>query len=410
MKKRIALLLILLVLQISICGCWDYTEYENIAQVEGIAVDFDNSTKETTMTQQYIVPKSTKKSDSLGGSSGETGIVYSAKAKTLFDALSKLQQVMIKRIFYGYLKVFILGEEASRYNLMDIIDLNDRSPVIRDTAYFVVASGNAQKVLSTVDENTAKTSSEIISGLVNNSKTTGTAFPVTIHDVTEMLAIGGWEVAVPRVISTADDIKPEAGQTQDDVFLAEKSEGGLRVSGMAAFKGDKFVGWLNEKESVGLGLIMGKKLTMYQVSQRPAGTDPADILYFRIDSSKGKIKAKLVNGEPEIQVNVSIVADLRKYYTDQGSEFLTPEELTRLEKELEDSIRSDIQAALIRGQNELESDIFGFGFAFFREYPRLWQTDYETKWPDIFPDVPVDVTVKVKIQHTGTNIRKLIVK
>jgi spore germination protein KC len=284
MKKRIALLIMLLISIICMSGCWDYTEYENLAQVVGIGVDFDNSTKETTMTHQYLVPKSTKGSDSLGASSTKTGLVYSAKGKTGFDALSKLQQVLMKRIFYGYLKVYVLGEETAKYDLMENVELNDRSPLIRDTAYFVVASGDAQKILSTVDENTAKTSSEIIFGLVNNAKSTGAAFPVTIHDVTEMLAIGGWELTAPRVISTAQDIKSEAGETQDGMFLSEKSKGGLIVSGMAAFKGDKFVGWLNEKESTGLGLIMGKKITMYEVSQRPAGSDPADILYFSANS------------------------------------------------------------------------------------------------------------------------------
>lgn len=44
---------------------------------------------------------------------------------------------------------------------------------------------------------------------------------------------------------------------------------------------------------------------------------------------------------PSIQVDVSVIADLRKYYTDgDHSEFLSPEEVSHVEKKLSDSIRS----------------------------------------------------------------------
>lgn len=410
MRKKTLLLLLIISLSFA-SGCWDYTEYEKLAPVFGIAVDFDKKTGETTVAQQYLIPKGGGKGPEGGGaSSTKTGLVYSATAKSLYEAITKLQQVVVERIFYGYLNVYVVGEETAKYNLKDQIELIDRTPAIRDIAYFIVTPGKAEKVLSTVDENIASTSSQQIVSLLNNAKSTGAAFPVTIHDATEVLAIEGWELTVPCIISTAQDsTKSEVG-TEDGIHLDEKYKGGFRAAGMAAFKGDKLVGWLNPKETIGLGWITGKPLTVYKVSTQPEGTDVAQILYFRILKSGGKIKVKLVNNEPVIYVNVSASADLRKYFSQSGSDYIDPKEIKKVETLLADSIRSDIQAALTKGQNELQSDIFGFGFAFFRKYPRLWKSDYAKIWPEIYPDIPVEVTVKTKILNTGTNIRKLIVK
>ena len=413
MSQKNIPLIILLILLIFVSGCWDYNEYENLAQVVGIAVDFDNKSRQTTLTDQYLISSGSKVSANSGSgpSSGKSGMIYSATDKTLYDAVLDIQQVVMKKLFYGYLKVFILGEEAARYNLVDQSELMDRTPLIRDTAYFLVCSGKAEKVLSTADENNMMTSSEFIADLLKNSKATGAAFPVTIHDVTEMLAIGGLEVTIPRVISTAQDSgKSETVGSLDNIRIDERYKGALRVSGMAAFKGDKFAGWLNEKETMGFGWITGKNMTAYKVSAEPTGTDPSEILYFHIIKSGSKMKVKLVDGEPDISVTVSATADLRKYYSQMGSDYLAPGEVKMMEQVLADSIRSDIQAALTRGQGELQSDIFGFGFAFFRKYPGLWKSEYVKIWPAIYPDIPVHVTVKTTVINTGANIRKLIIK
>ena len=81
-----------------------------------------------------------------------------------------------------------------------------------------------------------------------------------------------------------------------------------------------------------------------------------------------------------------------------------------MEEKLSESIRSDIEAALKKGQKDLESDIFGFGFALFRKDWKLWRTEYEKNWDKIFPDVPVTINVQAKITNTGTNNRRMFVR
>jgi spore germination protein KC len=78
-----------------------------------------------------------------------------------------------------------------------------------------------------------------------------------------------------------------------------------------------------------------------------------------------------------------------------------------MEAKLADNVRSEIKAALKKGQKELKTDIFGFGFALYRKYPRLWHKEYEKKWQDLFPDVTINIDVRAKILNTGTGIKKI---
>ena len=178
---------------------------------------------------------------------------------------------------------------------------------------------------------------------------------------------------------------------------------------MAAFQGDKLVGLLDARESRGLNFIRGKKVHAYKVSAA-AGDTAVDQLYFRILESKSNLKVRLENGQPTVTVTVGVKADLRKYYGHTGADFIFGEALDQIEKLLADSVREDIEAALQRGQRELRTDIFGFGFALYQKYPRAWKEEYLAQWADMFPTVPVTVRINAKIVNVGVTTRKLYIK
>lgn len=414
MKKLIPILILSILSMIVLSGCWDYEEYESMARIIAVGADYNVETHETTVTLQYISNEEPKGSGT--GSSmplpGYKGNVYSATDKTFYGAVSKLQQVIMKKLFYGYVKIFVIGEAAAKYNIVDLIEFIDRTPAVRNSIYIAITSGKAANVISTVDPSQSTSTSEQMYNLINESGSTGSAYPVTIQEFMEMLAIGGLDATAPRIISTAKTSEEPTATSgiQGRVRFNEEIKGALRASGNAAFKEGKFIGWLDDKESMGFGWITGKNILGYKYSEISDEDNTAGILYYRINKSKSKIKVELKNNMPVIYVNIRVVADLRKYYSNKGSEFLNPKEIRNMEKKLSASIQTDVEAALLKGQKEFKSDIFGFGFEFFRKYPKLWKTKYEKKWPDIFSDVPVHVNVDSKVINTGTNIKKLIIK
>ena len=138
--------------------------------------------------------------------------------------------------------------------------------------------------------------------------------------------------------------------------------------------------------------------------------DNNNCIYYYIKNSKSSISVDAGNEKPLITIKVNLIAELRKNSNDTQSNILLTEELKELETKLNESIRSDIEAALKKCQKELKTDVFGFGFALFRKNPKLWNEEYEKNWDKIYPELPVTIEVDSKINSTGTNIRKFIVK
>lgn len=415
MKKKILLLTLSVLLTITFSGCWDYTEYEKIARITAVGVDYNKDTKKITLTLQYVSfaegGKSSGKDSSNSGSSSK-GVVVSATDKTFYGALSRLQQTIIKKIYYGYLRVFIISEATAKYNMLDMVEFFNRVPSIRNSVDIIITAGKAQDVLSILDPSDIEPIGSQIEKQINATGSTGAAFPVSIQDFVAMLSISGLEATAPRLISTKTNSEgaDATGGSYDGMKMDLEKSADILVSGIAAFKKDKFIGWLNEKESTGFGWITGKNISSFKASDASKGSVTGDILYYRINSSKSKIKVVFENNKPVIHVDIKVLGDLRKYYSGKGKEFIDGIEISHIEDELSKCVRSDVDAALKRGQKELKSDIFGFGFEFFRKYPKLWRDEYEKKWSELFPEIPVYVTVKSKVFNTGTNIKKVIIK
>ncbi|MBP2650982.1 MAG: gerBC 2 [Firmicutes bacterium] len=409
--SRIILFALYIFLAITVSGCWDYIEYEDMAQLIGMGIDYDNESQEITVTVQYASVVKQKGEQAGSAKLTPNGIVHSATDKTIAGAITKLQEVINKKLFYGYLKVLVIGEDAAKYQLMEIMDLLDRSPAFT-TMLLVFSADKAENVIKTVATGGTTASGYEMHNLIHSGPNTGASFPVTTNEFLQMLAISGIEATAPRVINVEgkQDDKEGKGGSQGNIRFDGEQRGDFRMAGLAAFKGGQFVGWLDQKETLGFGWITGKKLEIYKASEPRSNVGIGDAKIYRVNEAETDLRAGLDNGNPVIDVDVKVTANIRKYPSAGNGEFLSDEDIKLAEKQLADGIYSDIDAALIRGQKELKTDIFGFGFAFFRKYPELWREKYEEEWTEIFPEVPVNINVEVHVINTGINIRKLKVK
>lgn len=83
---------------------------------------------------------------------------------------------------------------------------------------------------------------------------------------------------------------------------------------------------------------------------------------------------------------------------------ITPEILRACEKELEDKVKKELEAAIIKAQKECKSDFLGIGQFFYQQHRKEWKTKYKPTWDQVFPTVPIHVDVKIKILNSGTKI------
>lgn len=420
MKKKI-LLVPLLIVMLLFTGCWDYTEYDQMTQIYSVGIDLDEKTNKLVMTLQFI--PTTKSSTEKPGGGDNKGTVYSASDFTIMDAATKLQQASPNRLFFGYMQVLVIGENAAKYAMKDIIEYFGRTPGIRNSVNVIVVPGRAEGVIATRDPNSPTSSGKKMRSLLSSYQSNGTVYSVTLHDFLKMTSREGCEEVAPKIITTSHtNGRGSSSGGQNDVRFAIENPGNLMANGMAAFKNGKFVGWLDDKETMGLNWILGNKITAYKTSnivdpklkndtdKSLSYKDANKMLHFYITRSGSKVKVKLENGKPVVYVNIKVEAALRKYYSDKGDEYINPDIVDLIEGKLEKSVYSDAEAAVKRGKDELDSDIFGFGFDLYRQHPKKWHKYYEKTWRNMFRSVPVKINVEAKLNNTGTNMRKFYIK
>jgi spore germination protein KC len=435
MRIKTLFILFIAVSLIFTCGCWDYREYENLAMVSAVGFDIDNSTSTVTVTMQYLVPAGNNITAQTNGGSPKptTGTaVVIATGPSIDDALQKIQQVTGKKLFYGYMQEIVVGGNAARHITKDIIEYIDRTPNIRTSAYIAITQGKAEDVLDTIDPNATEPPSKEIHGLIDESINSGSAYPVTIQSFEENLVISGEEPVAPEISavetgesnnsssssstssgsslnsSSSDSSENTGNSFNGSAYVIDKQKNGyFKIDGIAVFQSDKLVGQLDGNECLGLGWITNQNYYLYEVVKTSSEQNVMNTLIFRVTNSNCKIKVELENDKPVVNINAYVEADLRKFSNNINADYLTPDVMEMMEKGLADNVRTDINAAIEKGQKELKSDIFCFGFDFYRQEPNLWHSEYEKKWEQIFPTLKINVNVSAKVVDTGTSINKL---
>ena len=433
MKINRLVLVLLIFSALFFSGCWDYTEYEHLAMANSVGIDFDESSKKITVTFEYTLTSAGGSKD--GGAGGNTSSSKSESIKasgyTIAEALSNIQQTVRKELFFPYLSIVVVGKDAAENIMADIIGYIDRTPQVHTSTYLCITPGRAEDVLSTADPISSLPIGKRIHDIIEQSSGTGKAFPVTISQFEETLSVSGKDCVAPRINvfyskNTAGESGPSGGSrstgasgspggisssseiSSSEEFpyrIMERRNGYQYIDGIAAFKSDKLAGFLEGKECTGFGWIMNRGITPYEYVQTSPEKETKNMQVFRVSKSESKIEVELKGGTPEITISTYMEADLRKQ-SESGQDILTPGALKEMEKGLAENVKEEINAAIKKGQKELKTDIFCFGFDFYRKYPKLWHSDYEKKWETIYPGIKINVNVTAKIINTGTNVKK----
>jgi len=269
----------------------------------------------------------------------------------------------------------------------------ERSNEVRRSAAVLITPGRAEDVLATTGQRTL-VAAEGIRLLLDRTEQTGVAFNTSLREnILLPLAINGIEPIASRVIATQDSSGGKAGSSaapmpedQGSQGLVKQKQGVIRVSGMAAFKGNELVGWLNEKESRGWGWIMGRVRRGYTATLDSTDSHgESEQVTFHLLKGKSKVKTTVEDGQAAVNVTVKVRGEVVEWSA--GTKRIDPAAIRKLEAGLAENIKSEMESALSKAQWELESDIFGFGFQFSRQHRREWNREFKDRWEELFPSV-----------------------
>lgn len=374
--KRLVVIITCILLVLSLAGCWNRRELNTFSILMGMGIDKAEEVGKIQLTAQIIKAGELKKN---GGSNEEAYLSVQSTGDTVFDALRNFTKETNRKIYLPHSQVKIFGQDIATEGVQKYIDFFVRDHESRLREMVLVAKGKAEEILDVKSEQ-EKIPAVGISSLLRAQGATSQATEVTMKDF------------ISRVMSkTTSPVAP----------LIEKSGEGeeqtLRISGMAIFKHDKLVGELTGSEARGLLWVIDKIKSGIIVIDCHNGESKMSLEIIRASS---KIIPEIQDDRVHIQVKIKEEGHIGDQ---ECPSELTLEDIISIEEMKASVIRSEVISALEKAQ-ELNTDIFGFGDAVHRKYPKEWK-ELENQWDDIFPEIEVDIIVKAKVRRSGILIK-----
>jgi spore germination protein KC len=401
-------------------GCWDRLEPDRMACVIALGLDRGEHLP-VRITAQVSIPRLLAGG---GGREGGGGQAVQrpfdnrvAEGRGVFEAMRVLQEECDRIIHLGHLQVVVVSEQLARTGLAPLLDYVTSEREARRVVEMAVSSCPPRDVLDVPTRLESLPGTAIAERLRQVPTTMGLPestiirFLNALHDegIEPFLPVVHRVDARGEIVERPPGAREEAGRKAQDRGRGDERaaqerqatdrggpQGGedvIRVAGVAVFKDDRMVGTLNELEARGLAWLMGRlERGILVVPAELVGGGPALLYVRRVEA---KFEPRLESGRPSMKVRLKVRADVAEWLAPRYD--LTPSEADRLEQAAARVIADETMATVRRLQKEFRSDVCGFGWTFYRRYPREWRRDLGPRWDELFADLPVQLQVKVHV-------------
>lgn len=394
MKNRIMSLVLVLTFSLLLCGCFGGRELNTLGIA--IAMGIDKADDGYMVTYQLLNPKALASQKPVNES---PTILYRETGKDLFEIIRRFTSISPRKIYNSHLRMIVFGENFSKDGIQDIIDFFIRDHEFRTDFFFVVAKGTtASNILNIV------TPLETVSGmgLYDSIKAAESSWapvkPVQIMELVSTLISDGNNLALTGV-----ELEEKAASHDSAESLLKSNASKIKLSGIAAFKNDRLVGWMDEKESKGYSYIVGgvKDTVGYIV------IDEKECITFEVLQEKPKVTAYISKGRPAIEVKIYMKSNIAA--ETGGFDVSTEENTEKLNSLIEEKITDICNASIKKAKEELKTDIFGFGEEIHRTYPDYWSL-IKDDWDKEFTSLEISVKVHSEINGLGQNTKSVFEK
>lgn len=375
-------MLVLAIIVSLLSGCWNRIEVNDIAIVTAIGLDLIEDDMIRLSLQVAIPTKLGPTGGGKGGGKERSTFVISEKGATVSEAYRNLQMKLSRRVFFSQSSVLLIGEALARRGITNIIDFYARFNQPRMNSFIMFTKGYASEVIKNIPilESISAEETKELAKLSVGVK-------VYVRDFLNMLLTDGFEPFAPeyKLTRLEVDTKDEIGKIQ-------------LINGAAVFKKDKLIGWMNETETRGI-LWLRNEIEGGVISIKIPKNKGGGIISFDIIRAETKLLPILKNGQLKLTVKVTSEMIVTENYSKVV--LLNQKNLEEIQKSIEKEITTRIKLVVNSAQNEFQSDIFGFGQAVYRKYPKAWNTVYKKNWDQDFPKLEVKIHSKVYVRRIG---------
>lgn len=392
-RARIGLTAVLLLSILFGTGCWSRKELNELAIVAALGIDLHKN--------GYLVTAQVMNSSEVGvqrNPSNVSVITYQASGKSIPDALQRILSEAPRQLYLSHIRILVFGEAVARAGLSSQLDFLSRHHQIRTDFYLLVAQqSNAADVLRVLTPFEHIPANSLFTSILVAHKNWAATGRVTLQQfVTELARKGAHPVlSGVRIIGNKEHGRSSVNLNTIDPDTA------LRHVGLAVFKDDKLVGWLDEGKSKSVNYVTNEVDSTLAYVDCPE--DKQRAVSLQIKKAKSKTRALLDGqGIPSFIIDIRIEANIGSVQC--AADLSKTETIQELERRLEDKVNVSIADNIRYIQRTFGSDIFGFGEVLHRKYPKAWN-HYRKQWDDTFRQVKISVRSTVNIRQSGSIVQ-----
>lgn len=393
MQKNNFIFILMIILSITLGGCWDIKYLDDLSIV--IAMGMDKAEEQgIQVTVQVVNPHEVSTGGGKGGGGGGKSAVttYSETGKTVFEAIRKIANKTSRRLYFSHNQVLVFGEDLARTGVKQLFEFIERDPEVRTDFYVVVAKdAKASNVLKITTPIEKIPGTKIHESVENAEKSLGTSYGVTVKDIIESIGSAKKQFAAGSIEIVGDIKKGDSNQNVEKIDPAAI----LKINGMAVFKDERLVDFFEPEQSRGIAWTQDKiNNTVINVPCKNKGNIAIEVIH-----SSTSMKAKFQQGRPSMAIHIVQEANIGESLC-PDVDLSDKETFTQLGKGTEEQIKKEILAAVKKAQKS-KTDIFGFADAVYKANPDYWKKN-KNNWNDLFSEIPVQIEVKTEIRREGT--------
>lgn len=370
--------LIIVLLCISLTGCWDRNEINDVAIIVASSIDKTDEGK-YLVGLQIPLPGAMGGAGSQGGGGGtgenEAFYVDAGVGRNLREAQDDLQHRMSRRIHLGHRRVIVLGEELAREGIIQTIDVFSRYRESRLTSALLIAKGTALNIISAnphLEQLPADAIREIAKAGID----------LSVRDFLLQYQQKSRDPILPA-IETIENVSPNKENRFDQ----------LALTSLAIFKGDKLAFFTTPEEYQGAAWILGKMVG----AGVTVPLDEEETVNIKITAADVRMDYQLKQDIPTLILNINAEGVVQENHSNKNLENV--DVYRELEKALTDHTLGKVERVLTRTLNE-GIDSFGLGWLIYRRDTDAWNR-LESQWREILPKVELDIQVESKIKLPG---------
>ncbi|MFF2015288.1 Ger(x)C family spore germination protein [Paenibacillus sp. NPDC058177] len=357
-----------------LCGCWDRTEINDLAFVTGTSLDLSEDGN-LVCSLQIAIPISTEAGNNVDNK--KKFFIITAEGRSGNEILQKLQKKISRTLFFSHRSIIFISERLAAHGINDALDIFTHDPRNRLKTYIMIVKGEEGRKILQME------------------------YPLnqlTIEAVKE-IGLSGEDLAITLldffILSSSEGVNPVAGGIEEDTQSKNEKSQSFNLTGAGVFKDFKLLGFLNQKETLGLMWLTDKLKSSRITASLPEYNGEVGV---RLIHTTRKIILQAVDDTVKFKVHLEGQGNL--FENNTGLNINEPKDLKLIKTAIEDTIKKQVQDFLFKIQKKYKVDSVGFGREIYKNNPKEW-TLLKEQWDLKFPEIDISLDVRLTINGAG---------